>query len=275
MMEAEKKRILRTGHLKIIFSGKQHNIVPVYFNESIWHILQSIRDLAGFSCEEHSHFNYGFFVRQTMESGEGVFISEEKCIGEILDIYSETPPTVEYMLKRRNNKELLDMRQVTKINNKINQKKCFELAMVGHVGKLETLLSCGFDPNFLSDETGESPLTFSASSKAPANFTELIATLVKNGAITHYRNRDGLTAMHKAVLDSKRDAVKMLLVLGASPSPLDAKNLTPLFRACQTQNTREICETLLRDRSVVGCSDFNGWSELHHAAKSGKTSLLQ
>ena len=270
MMEAEKKRIQKTGHLKIIFSEKRHKIVPVYFNESIWHILQSIRDLAEFSCDEHSHFNYGFFVRQTMESGEGVFLSEDRCIGEILDIYAETPPSVEYMLKRRNNKGHLDLRQVNKINNKMNQKKCFELVTAGQVGKLETLLSSGFDPNFLSEETGESPLTFSASSRAPANFIEVIAALVKNGAITHYRNREGLTPIHKAVLDSKRDAVKMLLVLRASPSPLDAKNLTPLFRACQMQNTREICETLLRDRSVVGCNDFNGWSELHHAAKYGK-----
>lgn len=269
-MTEKERRAKKAGHLKIIFSEKQHQIVPVYFQESIWHILQSIRDMAPYSCDEHSHFNYGFFVRQTMESEEGMFISEEKCIGEILDIFSAQPPVVEYMLKRRNNKEQLDIRQVNKINTKINQKKCFELVTSGLAGKLEAILATGVDPNFLAEETGESPLTFSVSAKSPPNFTELIQTLVSGGAITHYRNREGLTPMHRAVLDGKLDSVKKLLVLGASPSSLDAKTLTPLFRACQMQNSREICEILLRDRSVVGCTDINGWSELHHASKYGE-----
>lgn len=268
-MNTEKKKAQKAGHLKIIFTKKQYKIVPVYFYESIWHILQTIRDIAPFQGEEHCQFNFGFFVRQTLESEAGVFISEERCIGEILDIFAETPPTVEYMLKRRNNKDHIDVRLINKVNNKINQKKCFEFVTSGQTSKLQTLLSGGFDPNFLSEETGESPLTLAASSKAPPNYTDVIMTLVNGGAITHYRNREGITPMHKAVLDMKRDAVKMLLVLGASPSSLDSKFLTPLFRACQQQNTREICETLLRDRSVVGCSDFNGWTELHHAVKTG------
>ncbi|KAI6652232.1 SH3 and multiple ankyrin repeat domains protein 3-like isoform X1 [Oopsacas minuta] len=275
MNETQRKRLQKSGQLKIIFTEKQHKIIPVYFHESTWHILQSIRDLAPFQCEEHSHFNFGFFVRQTLESEEGVFISEDRCVGEILDIFADSPPTVEYMLKRRNNKDHLDIRQVNKINNKVNQKKCFEFVATGQVGKLETLLSGGFDPNFLSEETGESPLTFSASSKAPSNFTDVIMTLVNGGAITHYRNRDGITPMHKAVLDTKRDAVKMLLILGASPSPLDSKFITPLFRACQLSNTREICEILMRERCVVGCSDFNGWSELHHASKAGLVDIME
>ena len=273
-MTEKERRAKKVGHLKILFSEHEFQIVPVYFQESIWHILQSIRDMAPYSCDEHSHFNYGFFVRQTMESEEGMFISEEKCIGEILDIFSVDPPAVEYMLKRRNNKKQLHIRQVNKINTKINQKKCFELVMSGQVGKLEALLATGVDPNFLFEEMGESPLTYSASAKSPPNFTEVIQTLVNGGAITHYRNKEGLTPMHRAVLDGKLDSVKRLLILGASPSPLDAKSLTPLFRACLMPDSREICEILLRDRSVVGCTDINGWSELHHAAKHGKFIIL-
>lgn len=247
------------GNLCIVFPDKTENVVPVYHDESIWHILQSIRDLSPMSNDE-CPYNFGFYSEPI-----GKFLSEEICIGEAINIYQKPSPVVEYKPK----KNVISGKQGYKSNSKSSQKKFYDHVQLGNLAKIQQLLESGLDANFLNDESGESPLTFCASSESPGNASIVIGALIKGGAITHYRNKDGFTPVHKAVVENQIDALRTLLSMGASPNSMDCRNLMPLILACQIEGARSVCEVLLRERAMVGCTDRNGWTELHHSAKLG------
>ena len=89
---------------------------------------------------------------------------------------------------------------------------------------------------FLQDpDTGESPLTVSATLGDDSTCRDMILALVNGGAHLDYRARDGATPMHRVVALGNRAATKVLLELGASPNYRDSKGLSPVHYAISAE----------------------------------------
>lgn len=106
----------------------------------------------------------------------------------------------------------------------------------------------------------ETPLTIASGLKSPG---KVLIALVNGGALLDYRNKDGSTAMHRAVEKNSLESVKTLLELGGSPNYKDAKGLTPLYLSVTNKTDPLLCETLLHDHATIGATDLQGWQEVH------------
>ena len=137
------------------------------------------------------------------------------------------------------------------------------------------LTSC--DPNFIDDNTGETPLSLSITnvSQTTSTIQRVIVALINGGALIDFRTKDGRTALHCAVQKSNYVALKTLLDLGASPNYRDGHNLTPLFYTILYKSNSKLTQLLLFEHSVHGVMDQQGWQEIHHACKLGLVAHLE
>ncbi|KAF0028762.1 hypothetical protein F2P81_017867 [Scophthalmus maximus] len=81
---------------------------------------------------------------------------------------------------------------------------------------------------------------------------ELIKVLRCGGAHLDFRTRDGITALHRAVLCRNSAALTTLLDLGASPDYKDSRGLTPLYHSAMVGGAPYCCELLLQDHATIG-----------------------
>ena len=87
----------------------------------------------------------------------------------------------------------------------------------------------GAEPNFVDEDSGDTPLVLAARKDSP----DLIKALVVGGAHLDFRtHRGGLTALHVVARGSQYRALTTLLDLGASPDYRDEQSLTPAYHAC-------------------------------------------
>lgn len=83
----------------------------------------------------------------------------------------------------------------------------------GDIAKLVKLLA-NCSPNFIDEDTGETPLTLAAATASALIAPKLIKLLIDGGAIIDYRNKDGLTGLHVAAKQNNYAALKAFLELG-------------------------------------------------------------
>lgn len=182
-------------------------------------------------------------------------------------------------------------RQMATNTARMKKHRCrlIDAVNAGNVEKLIKLL-VKTDPNFIDEKTGETPLSLAASNNTlqTTSIQRVIVALINGGAILDYRNREGRTALHTAVMKNNYIALKMFLDLGAPPNYLDCNGLTPLFYsiiynnqdnnhkvASQPFNNIKITKLLLYEHSIHGVTDQQGWQEVHHAAKLGLAGHLE
>ncbi|KAL3883000.1 hypothetical protein ACJMK2_029300 [Sinanodonta woodiana] len=144
----------------------------------------------------------------------------------------------------------------------------------GNTSKINKMTNKGIDPNFQEAGTGETPLTL-VTTLDPQKSREIIISLVSGGAHLDFRTKQGLTAIHKAVLADNLTALKTLLDLGASTNYKDAHGLTPLYYSVMYQKSAVITETLLFERAFLGIHDEQGWQEVHQACRHGLVQHLE
>uniref|UniRef100_A0AAQ6IID7 SH3 and multiple ankyrin repeat domains 3b n=1 Tax=Anabas testudineus TaxID=64144 RepID=A0AAQ6IID7_ANATE len=99
--------------------------------------------------------------------------------------------------------------------------------------------------------------------------------LRSGGAHLDFRTRDGITALHRAVLCRNSAALTTLLDLGASPDYKDSRGLTPLYHSAMVGGAPYCCELLLQDHATIGMTDENGWQEIHQACRFGNVQHLE
>ncbi|KAE9608232.1 hypothetical protein Lal_00003444 [Lupinus albus] len=91
--------------------------------------------------------------------------------------------------------------------------------------------------------------------------------LLENGLDIDLRDKEGLTALHKAIMGKKEAVISHLLRKGASPHVKDKDGATPLHYAVQV-GAKEIVKLLIKYKVDVNATDNEGWTPLHIAIQS-------
>ncbi|KAM6895330.1 LOW QUALITY PROTEIN: SH3 and multiple ankyrin repeat domains protein 3 [Xenentodon cancila] len=216
--------------------------------------------------------NYGLF-QPAFNGRAGKFLDEERLLKEY-PLPPITPiPYLEFRYKRRvYTQSYVDDKQLAKLHTKANLKRFMEHVHQKNVEKVSKWLEKGLDPNFHDSDSGECPLTLAVQLE---DSCELIKVLRSGGAHLDFRTRDGITALHRAVLCRNSSALTTLLDLGASPDYKDSRGLTPLYHSAMVGGAPYCCELLLQDHASIGITDENGWQEIHQACRFGNVQHLE
>ncbi|XP_075328401.1 SH3 and multiple ankyrin repeat domains protein 3 isoform X8 [Odontesthes bonariensis] len=216
--------------------------------------------------------NYGLF-QPAFNGRAGKFLDEERLLNEY-PLPPITPiPYLEFRYKRRvYTQSYVDDKQLAKLHTKANLKRFMEHVHQKNVEKVSKWLEKGLDPNFHDSDSGECPLTLAVQLEESC---ELIKVLRSGGAHLDFRTRDGITALHRAVLCRNSAALATLLDLGASPDYKDSRGLTPLYHSSMVGGAPYCCELLLQDHASIGITDENGWQEIHQACRYGNVQHLE
>ncbi|XP_037616577.1 SH3 and multiple ankyrin repeat domains protein 3 isoform X5 [Sebastes umbrosus] len=203
----------------------------------------------------------------------GKFLDEERLLKEY-PLPPITPiPYLEFRYKRRvYTQSYVDDKQLAKLHTKANLKRFMEHVHQKNVEKVSKWLEKGLDPNFHDSDTGECPLTLAVQLEESG---DLIKVLRSGGAHLDFRTRDGITALHRAVLCRNSASLTTLLDLGASPDYKDSRGLTPLYHSAMVGGAPYCCELLLQDHATIGMTDENGWQEIHQACRYGNVQHLE
>ncbi|XP_029681233.1 SH3 and multiple ankyrin repeat domains protein 3 isoform X4 [Takifugu rubripes] len=203
----------------------------------------------------------------------GKFLDEERLLKEY-PLPPITPiPYLEFRYKRRiYTQSYVDDKQLAKLHTKANLKRFMEHVHQKNVEKVSKWLEKGLDPNFHDSDSGECPLTLAVQLEESG---ELIKVLRNGGAHLDFRTRDGITALHRAVLCRNSASLTTMLDLGASPDYKDSRGLTPLYHSAIVGGAPYCCELLLQDHAAIGMTDENGWQEIHQACRHGNVQHLE
>lgn len=91
--------------------------------------------------------------------------------------------------------------------------------------------------------------------------------LLESGHDIDFVNKEGLTALHKAVIGKKEAVISHLLRKGASPHVQDKDGATPLHYAVQV-GAKQTVKLLIKYNVDVNVADNEGWTPLHVAVQS-------
>uniref|UniRef100_A0A671W4Z9 SH3 and multiple ankyrin repeat domains 1 n=1 Tax=Sparus aurata TaxID=8175 RepID=A0A671W4Z9_SPAAU len=217
-------------------------------------------------------YNYGLF-QPAGDGRDAKFLEEERALRDYSQSFEKGVPYLEFRYKTRVYKQTnLDEKALSKLSTKASMKKFLDYVQAGTVDKMAKVLEKGLDPNFHDPDSGETPLSVAVQSGLPV---EGIRVLVQGGAHLDFRNREGFTALHKAVRAHNHAGLLVLLSLGASPNYKDRCGLTPLYHTVLTGGDTTCCETLLYYRARLGTRDENGWEESHQACQHGFAQHLE
>ncbi|KAM3591387.1 uncharacterized protein V6R79_001133 [Siganus canaliculatus] len=237
---------------------KQTRCLQFDLDSTVWTAKQQI--ICSLTESLWDAYNYGLF-QPAGDGRDAKFLEEERALRDYLQSFEKGVPYLEFRYKTRVYKQTnLDEKALSKLSTKASMKKFLDYIQTGTVEKTAKVLDKGLDPNFHDPDSGETPLTVAMQSGLPV---EGIRVLVQGGAHLDFRNRDGLTAVHKAVRNQNHSALLVLLSLGASPNYKDRCGLTPLYHTVLTGGDTSCCETLLFYRAKLGTRDENGWDESH------------
>ncbi|CAJ1054292.1 SH3 and multiple ankyrin repeat domains protein 3 [Xyrichtys novacula] len=216
--------------------------------------------------------NYGLF-QPAFNGRAGKFLDEERLLKEY-PLPPITPiPYLEFRYKRRvYTQSYVDDKQLAKLHTKANLKRFMDYVHQKNVEKVAKWLEKGLDPNFHDSDSGECPLTLAVQLEESC---DLIKVLRSGGAHLDFRTRDGITALHRAVLCRNSTSLTTLLDLGASPDYKDSRGLTPLYHSAMVGGAPYCCELLLQDHATIGMTDENGWQEIHQACRFGNVQHLE
>ncbi|XP_033102065.1 SH3 and multiple ankyrin repeat domains protein 3-like isoform X3 [Anneissia japonica] len=237
-------------------------------SQTVWFAKQHV--ISSVSQDVKDTLNYGFY--QPPANGRaGKFLDEERLLRD----YPMMGPVgyLEFKYKRRVYKQLnLDGNQIKKYNGRSYQKNMMDYIKSNSPDKVKKLIDKGLDPNFIDESSGETPMTLAVT----VNKSEEVIKMLLLGGYHHdFRNRDGLTAVHKAVLKANARIIEVILDLGASPNYKDERGLTPLYYTAMHGGDPRVAEILLKDKATVNNVDSQGWSEIHQACRYGRVQHLE
>ena len=110
---------------------------------------------------------------------------------------------------------------------------------------VSVLLRCHADPNKVTDNIHESPL----SQAVALGFINVAKVLLESGADVNWKDNDHMTPLHKAVLAEKYPLVKLLLENGANINAVNKQQRTALHLA--VQQTKTMTNASLRIERVL------------------------
>ncbi|PHU25051.1 hypothetical protein BC332_03383 [Capsicum chinense] len=102
----------------------------------------------------------------------------------------------------------------------------------------------------------------------------LLISLLKNIVNINVPDKDGLTAIHKAILGKKQAIFNFLLRESANPHIRDKDGATLMHYAVRTASTHMI-KILLLYNVDINLQDHDGWTPLHLAVQSRRTDTVR
>ncbi|PIN05787.1 hypothetical protein CDL12_21666 [Handroanthus impetiginosus] len=91
--------------------------------------------------------------------------------------------------------------------------------------------------------------------------------LLENGYDIDLLDKDGLTALHLAVIGKREAVISHLLRKGANPEAKDRDGATPLHYAAQV-GAKQTVKLLIKCKVDVNAADNEGWTPLHVAMQT-------
>ncbi|WOL12143.1 ankyrin repeat domain-containing protein, chloroplastic [Canna indica] len=95
----------------------------------------------------------------------------------------------------------------------------------------------------------------------------LMDELIELGTDVDCLDKDGFTALHKAVIGKKEAVISHLLRKGANPHARDRDGATPLHHAVQV-GAMQTVKLLIKYKVEVNVADNEGWTPLHVAMQT-------
>lgn len=102
----------------------------------------------------------------------------------------------------------------------------------------------------------------------------LLTSLLKHVVDINVPDKDGMTAIHKAILGKKQAIFNFLLRESANPFIRDKDGATLMHYAVRTASTQMI-KILLLYNVDINLQDHDGWTPLHLAVQSGRTDIVR
>nr|XP_016481359.1 PREDICTED: ankyrin repeat domain-containing protein, chloroplastic-like [Nicotiana tabacum] len=102
----------------------------------------------------------------------------------------------------------------------------------------------------------------------------LLTSLLKHVVDINVPDKDGLTAIHKAILGKKQAIFNFLLRESANPLIRDKDGATLMHYAVRTASTQMI-KILLLYNVDINLQDHDGWTPLHLAVQSRRTDIVR
>ncbi|KAJ8544764.1 hypothetical protein K7X08_017347 [Anisodus acutangulus] len=102
----------------------------------------------------------------------------------------------------------------------------------------------------------------------------LLTSLLKHVIDINVPDKDGLTAIHKAILGKKQAIFNFLLRESANPLIRDKDGATLMHYAVRTASTQMI-KILLLYNVDINLQDHDGWTPLHLAVQSRRTDIVR
>ncbi|KAJ7961615.1 Ankyrin repeat domain-containing protein, chloroplastic [Quillaja saponaria] len=101
-----------------------------------------------------------------------------------------------------------------------------------------------------------------------------IDKLLENGFNIDFHDKEGLTALHKAIIGKKEAVISHLLRKGASPHVKAKDGATPLHYAVQV-GAKQTVKLLIKYKVDVNAADNEGWTPLHIAIQSRNRDIVK
>ncbi|XP_028784399.1 ankyrin repeat domain-containing protein, chloroplastic isoform X2 [Neltuma alba] len=102
----------------------------------------------------------------------------------------------------------------------------------------------------------------------------LVDSLLKHNVDINAVDKDGLTALHKAIIGKKQAITNYLLRNSANPFILDKEGATLMHYAVQTASSQTI-KILLLYNVDINLQDNDGWTPLHVAVQARRTDVVR
>ncbi|RDX95575.1 Ankyrin repeat domain-containing protein, chloroplastic, partial [Mucuna pruriens] len=102
----------------------------------------------------------------------------------------------------------------------------------------------------------------------------LLDSLLKHNVDINALDKEGLTALHRAIIGKKQAITNYLLRNSANPFVQDKEGATLMHYAVQTASTQTV-KTLLLYNVDINLPDNYGWTPLHLAVQAQRTDLVR
>uniref|UniRef100_A0A3Q4HSQ2 BCL3 transcription coactivator n=1 Tax=Neolamprologus brichardi TaxID=32507 RepID=A0A3Q4HSQ2_NEOBR len=163
------------------------------------------------------------------------------------------------------------------IYNNLRQTPLHLAVITKQANMVEALLKAGADPAAL-DRNGQTALHLCCEYDQ-RDCLSVVLSMPSSATCLEIRNFDGLSPLHLAVLQGRKDLARMLLDAGADINAMDIKSgQSPLMHAVESNNA-DMVHFLIEVMNLCGCDvnsqSYSGNTALHSACGRGQVETVR